>query len=66
MKLNEYRLNSLEEPTDEMLHQIMEQVAVAARESYRRSQEEMDRRLKEVAQRVAVRRSQLNSSTASV
>lgn len=66
MKLNEYRLNSLEEPTDEMLHEIMEQVAVAARESYRRSQEEMDRRLKEVAQRVAVRRSQLKSSTVAV
>lgn len=31
--LRSYRLSSLEEPTDEMLHAIMEKVAEAARES---------------------------------
>ncbi len=33
MKLNEYRLNSLEEPSDELLRQLMEQVAISFRES---------------------------------
>lgn len=32
-QLRSYRLTSMEEPTDEMLHAIMEKVAVAARES---------------------------------
>lgn len=31
--LRSYRLNSLEEPTDEMLHAIMEQVAESARQT---------------------------------
>lgn len=33
--LRSYRLTSLEEPSDEMLHAIMEKVADAARESTR-------------------------------
>lgn len=32
-QLRSYRLTSMEEPTDEMLHAIMEKVAAAARES---------------------------------
>lgn len=39
MKLNTYRLSSLEDPTDEQLHALMEQVAVAARESSRKAKE---------------------------
>lgn len=35
--LRSYRLTSMEEPTDEMLHAIMEKVAQAARESTRRA-----------------------------
>ena len=35
-KLRSYRLTSMEEPTDEMLQAIMEQVAESARESSRR------------------------------
>ena len=31
--LNKYRLTSMEEPTDEMLAQIMHEVAVEAKES---------------------------------
>lgn len=37
--LRTYRLTSLEEPTDEMLHAIMEKVAIAARESSVRAEE---------------------------
>ncbi len=36
--LRSYRLTSMEEPTDEMLHAIMEKVAVAARESTKRAE----------------------------
>lgn len=35
-KLHSYRLTSMEEPTDEMLQAIMEQVAESARESSKR------------------------------
>ena len=48
MKLNTYRLSSLEDPTDEQLHALMEQVAVAARESSRKAKRELERRMQEV------------------
>ena len=47
MKLNTYRLSSLEDPTDEQLHALMEQVAVAARESSRKAKRELERRMQE-------------------
>lgn len=50
MKLNTYRLTSLEEPTEEQLHALMEQVAIAARESSRRAKIEMERRMQEIVQ----------------
>ena len=33
MSIREYRLTSMEEPSDEILHQLMEQVAESARQS---------------------------------
>lgn len=36
--LRSYRLTSMEEPTDEMLHAIMEKVAESARDSTRRAE----------------------------
>ena len=45
-----YRLNSMEEPTDEMLQELMEDVAKAARESSARAEAEKQRRLQTVAQ----------------
>lgn len=42
--LRSYRLTSMEEPTDEMLHAIMEKVGIAARESTARA-EEVKRRM---------------------
>ena len=52
MKLNTYRLTSLEEPTEEQLHALMEQVAIAARESSRRAKIEMERRMQEVREKL--------------
>lgn len=33
MDISNYRLSSMEEPTDEMLHELMSQVAESARQS---------------------------------
>ena len=44
-----YRLNSMEDPTDEMLQELMEDVAKAARESSARAEAEKQRRLSETA-----------------
>ena len=51
-QLRSYRLTSLEEPTDEMLHAIMEKVAVAARKSTARAEEAKRRMLAETARRI--------------
>ena len=53
-----YRLNSIEEPTDEMLQGLMEEVAKAARESSAKAEAELKRRLSETAHIIASRRSQ--------
>ena len=52
-----YRLTSTEEPTDEMLQELMEDVAKAARESSAKAEAELQRRLSETAHIIALRRS---------
>ena len=52
-----YRLTSMEEPTDEMLQELMEDMAKAARESSARAKAELRRRLSETARIIAKRRS---------
>lgn len=47
-----YRLTSQEEPTDEMLQALMEDVAQSARESSERVEAEKKRRLQEVASQI--------------
>lgn len=47
-----YRLTSQEEPTDEMLQALMEDVAKSARESSERVEAEKKRRLQEVASQI--------------
>jgi len=48
----------MEEPTDEMLHALMEDVAKAARESSAKAKAEKQRRFSEVVRIIEVRRSQ--------
>lgn len=48
-QLRSYRLTSMEEPTDEMLHAIMEKVAESARKSTARAEEAKRRMLAETA-----------------
>jgi len=47
-----YRLTSTEEPTDEMLRELMEDVAKAARESSAKAEMEKWRRLQTVANEI--------------
>lgn len=63
MKLNTYRLTSLEDPTDEQLYALMEQVAVAARESSRRAKLEMERRMQEIKEKLKAYRTKELSNT---
>ena len=55
-----YRLTSMEEPTDEMLQELMEEVAKAARESSARAEAEKKRRLQTVANEIEAWRKGVN------
>ena len=55
-----YRLNSMEEPTDEMLQELMEDVAKAARESSAKAEAEKQRRLQTVASEIEAWRKSAN------
>lgn len=50
--LKRYRLTSNEEPTDEMLQALMEDLAQAARESSAKAEAEKKRRLQAVAKEI--------------
>ena len=49
----QYRLTSMEEPTDEMLRALMEDVAEEARKSMARAKAEHQRRLQTVAEDIS-------------
>ena len=55
-ELRSYRLNSSEEPTDEMLHAIMLGVQETARKSTIKAENEIKRRFREMENNVARRR----------
>ena len=57
-ELHSYRLSSLEEPTDEMLHAIMEQVAESARRSSAKANAVHQQRMEQLRLRVESRRAQ--------
>lgn len=52
-ELHSYRLNSLEEPSDEMLECIMLQVQEAAIQSSINAQKELERRFNEMCKKIA-------------
>jgi hypothetical protein len=52
-ELRSYRLNSMEEPTDEMLQAIMEGVAEAAKQSSENAKKELERMKQEAFKRIA-------------
>ena len=54
-----YRLTSVEEPTDEMLQALMEDVAAEARRSMAKAEAEKKRRLQAVANEISAWRASL-------
>lgn len=57
-ELRSYRLNSMEEPTDEMLEAIMLGVQEHARQSTIKAKAELDRRFAEAKAEIARRRAE--------
>ncbi len=53
-EFKKYRLTSMEEPTDEMLHELMEGFLETVLESNKRAEEENRRRLQMVADEIEV------------
>lgn len=47
MKIEEYRLTSMEEPSDEILHELMEQVAESARKSSVNAKQVLQKKMQE-------------------
>ncbi len=47
MNIKEYRLTSMAEPTDELLHELMSQVADSARESSANAKLTLQRKMQE-------------------
>lgn len=58
----QYRLNSTEEPTDEMLQKLMQDVAADARKSSAQAEAEKKRRLKAVSDEIKAWRKQQATS----
>jgi hypothetical protein len=57
MTIKEYRLTSMEEPTDEMLHELMEQVADSARKSFINAQRVLQEKMQETIAEIRRRKS---------
>ena len=63
-ELRSYRLNSSEEPTDEMLHAIMLGVQETARRSTIKAEQELNRRFAEAKRQIAEYRATQNGLNA--
>ena len=63
-ELRSYRLNSSEEPTDEMLHAIMLGVQETARQSTIKAEQELNRRFAEAKRQIAEYRTTQNGLNA--
>ena len=65
MDIRNYRLTSLEEPTDEMLHELMRQVAESARQSTAKANKVLQDKLEETKELIRRRREELKQHTCS-
>lgn len=52
MSIKEYRLTSMEEPTDVMLYDLMSQVASSARRSSANSRQVLQRKMQETIEQI--------------
>ena len=65
MDIRNYRLTSMEEPTDEMLHELMRQVAESARQSTINANKVLQEKMRETMELVRRRREEFKNSTCS-
>ena len=65
MDIRNYRLTSMEEPTDEMLHELMRQVAESARQSTINANKVLQEKMRETMELVHRRREEFKNRTCS-
>ena len=66
MSIKDYRLTSMEEPTDAMLHELMSQVATSARQSSANAKQVLQRKMQETIELIRKQREQLSSISSSI
>lgn len=66
MSIKDYRLTSMEEPTDAMLHELMSQVATFARQSSANAKQVLQRKMQETIELIRKQREQLSSISSSI
>ena len=65
MSIKEYRLTSMEEPTDAMLHELMYQVACSARQSSFNAKQVLKQKMQETIELIQRQRQTLSSNVKS-
>lgn len=63
MSIKEYRLTSMEEPTDAMLHELMYQVAYSARQSSCNAKQVLKQKMQETIELIQRQRQTLSSNS---
>ena len=63
MSIKEYRLTSMEEPTDAMLHELMYQVACSARQSSYNAKQVLKQKMQETIELIQRQRQTLSSNS---
>lgn len=66
MSIKDYRLTSMEEPTDAMLHELMNHVATSARQSSANAKQVLQRKMQETIELIRKQREQLSSISSSI
>lgn len=54
MSIKEYRLTSMEEPSDEILHELMEQVADSARKSTENALQVLHQKMQQTIEEIRI------------
>lgn len=63
MDIRNYRLTSMEEPTDEMLHELMRQVAESAHQSTINANKVLQEKFEETREQIRRRREELSKQS---
>lgn len=66
MSIKDYRLTSMEESTDAMLHELMSQVATSVRQSSDNAKQVLQRKMQETIELIRKQREQLSSISSSI